>query len=194
MCGFGVVSFSKKTAIKHWYKTVKLLRKYALVCIKVCIPSYLYNNLPLSFSSIYFNLFCFGQFVCSTTVRSQQNKTPTRGLCRFPVAPQGISCLDPSAMVPFPPSSSRKSLYQQLARPLWPQFVTSFRMVAGLTKLYFFVCAKEEVKKDVVQNCPNFSENTSITALYAALVWTPTFTLGGRECRACLELVYFSRL
>lgn len=79
-----------------------------------------------------FCTFCM-QYESEATAKQNPNPRSLQISCCSPGEP--IRCWHPPAKVPFLPSSSRKSLYQQLARPLWPQCVTSFRMVAGLAKL-----------------------------------------------------------
>lgn len=136
------------------------------------------------FDPLVFSSFCM-QYECKVTAKQNPNLWTLQIPCRSPGEP--ISCKIPSVMVPFLPSSSRKSPYQQLARPLWPLFVTSFRMVAGLTKAVDFLQCNRG--KSIVLNYPNFfPENTRTAALHA----TPVSS--GRKCRACLELVYLSKL
>lgn len=94
----------------------------------------------------YFCCYCFFavcmQCMCEVTTKIKKKTQKTNlGSLKIPFCSPGepISCWHPSAMELSLPSSSRKSLYQQPARPLWPQCVTPFTMVAGQTKLWIYI-------------------------------------------------------
>lgn len=117
-----------------------------------------------------------------TIIITPYEQGPTSADSLFPGEP---SAVDFPVLLPFLPSSSRKSLYQQLARPLWPQCVTSFRLAAGLTKHCTFNMQQSRQK-----NLPGISRTTALYATPSPAVKNMgSLTLRSEKRAVCLKQV-----
>lgn len=82
-------------------------------------------------------------------VRPVPNKTPTCAFSRFPGTPKGHPSAVDVPLLGYLSSLSlqQKSLYQQPARPSWPQRLASFGTVAGARKAEAFSASRQKPSK-----------------------------------------------